>query len=217
MDALILTFNKEQLKIYNELLEKDDVTLNFDTNLPEIEKFYIRDFDEVISNIEQEAITLLNLNKHSSSFAAFLKQDEIKEIIPIYYSAIRSIKRHATIIGGESWKLSYKIGEINTIRMEINKRYSSFLPYKAALYNRKEYAAEIIKIDNKFKASIEYSDELKKELLSLFETANKVCSIVSEFIKKSSKATDEPKFTKFDAYDFFWSVEAFLEQIKNIR
>ena len=216
MDELILTFNKEQLKTYNELLNKENIVLTFDTNLPEIDKFYIISFDEVLSNIEREAKTLLNLNKHNSSFAAFFTQEEIKELTPIYYNAIREIKRNSNIIGGEAWKLSFKIGEVDRVLADINKRYSDFLPYKAALSTREEYSSQIDLIDKEFKSSIDKADSIRKELLSLFERAEKLTDVVSNFVKRSSKATDEPKFKKFNAYDFFWSVEAFIEQIRNI-
>lgn len=217
MDALILTFSKEQLTLYHELLKKDNIELNFDTQLPQIDKFFISDFDEVISNIQKEAIALLSFNKHNSSFSAFLTQEEIKELIPVYYNAIREIKRHSNIIGSEAWKLSFKLGEINRTLADINKRYSEFLPYKAALYDREEYSQKTDEINNEFKKNIQCLNELKNELIELFQKAEKISNIVSDFIKKSSKATDEPKFKKFDAYDFFWSLEAFIEQLKIIK
>ena len=216
MDNLILTFNKEQLKTYNELSKKDSIEFCFDTELPKIEKIFVRDFDEIIPNIEKEALMLLSFNRHSSSFSAFLNQEEIKKFIPIYYNSIRQIRRHSSIIDGEVFKISFKIGEINKALADMNKRYSDFLPYKAALYKRDEYADRINEIDAQFKNNIESLDIFKKELLSLMQRAEKITSIVSNFIKTTSKATDEPKFKSFDAYDFFWSVEAFLEQIKNI-
>lgn len=216
MDSLILTFNKEQIKTYNELLNKENVELNFNTELPEIERFYIMNFDEVISNIDKEARSLLKYNKQSSSFAAFLTQEEIKAFVPIYYASIRNIKYHCSKISGEAWKISFKIGEINGILDKVNKRYADFLPYKAALCNRAEYSLKINETEAQFKQSIEILDNLKNELLALFEQSQKVSDIVNNFIVKSSKASDEPKFKKFDAYDFFWSVEAFAEQIKNL-
>ena len=63
MDSLILTFNKEQLDLYNALLKKENITFNFDTTPTEIDKFFVIDFDDVLSNIKTEATTLLNLNK----------------------------------------------------------------------------------------------------------------------------------------------------------
>ena len=216
MDNLILTFNKEQLKTYNELSKKDYIEFCFDTELPKIEKIFVCDFDEIIPNIEKEALMLLSFNKHSSSFSAFLNQEEIKKFIPIYYNSIREIRRHSSIIDGEVFKISFKTGEINKAIADMNKRYSDFLPYKAALYKRDEYADKINEIDAQFKNNIESLDILKKELLSLMQRAEKITSIVSNFIKTTSKATDEPKFKSFDAYDFFWAVEALIEQIRNI-
>jgi hemerythrin len=217
MDSLILTFNKDQLNTYKELLTKDHIDLKFDTSLPQIEDPKISNFHEALSNIENEALTLHKLNKHSSAFSSFLTQEEIKELIPIYYTSIREIKRHQNIIGSDSWLLSFKISEINRISLRINKGYSDFLPYKAAFYNNEKYSLEISEIDNRFKESIEFLNTYKKELLLLFNKVYTVDTIIKDFIKKSAKASDEPKFKKFDSYDFFWTVEAFLEQIKAIQ
>ena len=216
MDSLILTFNQKQLNLYNELLEKENINLNFDTTLPAINTFFVIDFDEVLSNIKTEADTLLKLNKHTLSFSPSFTQEEIKDLTPIYYNAIRQIKRHANVISSESYKLSFKLGEINSALANINKRYTYFLPYKAALYNREDYSLKIDEIDFQFKNSIQTLNNLKIEILSLFERSINITNIVNDFIQKSSKATDEPKFKKFDAYDFFWSLEAFIEQIRNI-
>lgn len=216
MDSLILTFNKEQLELYNELLQKENVELDFDTSLPNIESYQIDNVNEALRRIEKEALSLLNLNKHSTSFSAFLTQDKVKELIPIYYKAIREIRRHKINISAEIWKLSLKVCEINKILADINKKYSDFLPYKAALCKHEKYASEIEIIDGQFKDSIEFVNEYKKDLLKLINRIELICDFTSEFIQKSSKASDEPKFKRFDAYDFFWSVESFIEKLKNI-
>ena len=216
MDSLLFTFNKEQIKLYNELLKNDNIELNFDTSLPNIEGYQSEVLNEALARIEKETKKLLEFNKNSSSFSAFLTQDEIKDLIPVYYKAIREIRGHRIKIGAESWKLSMKIGEINKILADINKRYADFLPYKAALYNRDEYALEIETIDRQFKESIVLANEYKKEILELMGRIELICNVTSEFIQKTSKASDEPKFKKFDAYDFFWATEAYLEQLKSI-
>ena len=216
MDELILTFSKEQLKLYNELSKQENIELDFETEILPFDKPAVCDFDDTLAKIRAEADSLLKFRKQTSLLSVFLTQEEIKELIPFYYNSIRNIKRYSEIIGAESFKLSFKLGEINKIIADINKRYSDFLPYKAALSSREEYSSQIDLIDKEFKSSIDKADSLKKELLSIFERAEKLTDVVSDFIKSSSKATDEPKFKKFDAYDFFWSVEAFMEQIKNI-
>lgn len=216
MDSLILSFNKEQIELYNELLKKENIELNFDTSLPNIEDYETVILDEALARIKKEVLNLLNLNKNSSAFGAFLNQEEIKKLIPIYYNAIRAIRGHKINISAESWKLSFKIGEINKILADINKRYADFLPYKAALYNKDGYALEIETIDGQFKESIELANEYKKEFLELIKRIELICDVTSDFIQKTSKASDEPKFKKFDAYDFFWATEAYLEQLKSI-
>ena len=217
MDSLILTFNKEQMSLYKELLTKENIELNFDASLQKMDEITVSDFDEVISKIKECATTLVNLNKQSSSFFAFLTQQEIKAIVPIYYNAIREIRRHSNIIGGDSWKLSFKMAKINRVCLDITQRYANFLPYKAALHNKEDYHLEIERIDKQFKKSIELANIYKEETLLLFEKACKTVDIVNEFVKRSSKASDEPKFKKFDCYDFFWSVDAFIEQLNAIQ
>ena len=216
MDSLILTFNKEQMALYKDLLQQENIELNFDSSLQDIESYQTDILDETLLRIKKEATALFNLNKHSSAFGAFLTQNEIKELIPIYYDAIRKIRHHKINIAAESYKLSLKIGEINKIIADINKRYSDFLPYKAALCNRDEYALEIGKIDIEFKENIALLNDYKKQILELFNRIEVICNVTENFVQKISKASDEPKFKKFDAYDFFWAAEAYLEQLKSI-
>ena len=74
------------------------------------------------------------------------------------------------MISGESYKLSFKLGEINRALANINKRYADFLPYKAALCNREDYSQKIDEIDLQFKNGIQALDNLKIEILSLEAT-----------------------------------------------
>ena len=214
MDSLILTFNKEQMELYQELLQKENIDLNFNIDLQVEELNY--NFDDVLSNIEKEAVELLKFKKNTILFSPLLTTEEIKEFIPVYYNTLRNINRYNMKIGSDSLALSSKIQKANKIIAHINKKYADFLPYKAALCNRDRYSLEIDEIDTKFKKNIESLNKFKIELLAIFEKAEKISNIVDDFIQKSSKATDEPKFKKFDAYDFFWSLEAFVEQIRTI-
>ena len=215
MDSLILTFNQEQMKTYQELLNQDNVKLNFDTTIKidEISKY---NFDEILSAIEKEALELLKFKKNTVSFTPFLSVDEIKEFIPFYYKAIRSIKQQKIKISSNSWMLARKVEEANKGIADINKRYSDFLPYKAALGNKDEYKEQIEILDDQFKLNIQLAKDHALMLMQDVDKSIKICDIISDFFKKSSKATDEPKFKKFDTYDFFWSLEAFVEQIKNV-
>ena len=61
MDSLILSFNKKQMLLYKELLTKENIELNFDTDMPKVDKFYIICFDEIISSMENEAKILFVL------------------------------------------------------------------------------------------------------------------------------------------------------------
>ena len=213
MDSLILTFNKEQMKTYQELLNQDNIKFNFDTTIKidEISKY---NFDEILSAIEKEALELLKFKKNTVSFTPFLSVDEIKEFIPFYYKAIRSIKQQKIKISSNSWMLARKVETANKSIADINKRYSYFLPYKAALGNKDEYKEQIENLDEQFKFNIQLAKNHALTLMQDVDKSIKICDIISDFFKKSSKATDEPKFKKFDAYDFFWSLEAFIEQIK---
>ena len=217
MDSLILTFNEDQIKKYQALLNQDNIELNFDTGMPKVDKFYIICFDEMISSMENEAKMLFRLKKVASPFVSSFNQEEIKALTPVYYNALLKIKRQADIIRGEAFKLSSKIGEIDRALADINKRYANFLPYKAALYNREAYSTKIYEIDSQFQKNIDALNNLKKELLSIFEKSEKISNIVDDFIQRSSKATDEPKFKNFNYNDFFWTVEAFIERIKAVK
>ncbi len=215
MDSLILTFNKEQMKTYQELLNQDNVKLNFDTTI-KIDDISKCNFDEALSAIEKEALELLKFKKNTVSFAPFLSVDEIKEIIPFYYKSIRSLEQQKIKISSNSWMLAKKVEAANKSIIDINKRYSDFLPYKAALGNKDEYKEQIEILDEQFKLNIQLAKDHALTLMQEVEKSIKICDIISDFFNKSSKATDEPKFKKFDAYDFFWSVEAFVEQIRTI-
>ena len=214
VNLLILTFNKEQMSLYYELLEKDNVNLNFNTDISIEEVSY--NFDDAIYNLEKEILTLKQYQKNSISFAQAFTQEEIKKFIPAYYGTIRNISKQHIKISSESLTLTKKLNDAHKILANINKRYADFLPYKAALYNREGYATEIEKFDKEF---IESIDKVKKHYNILLENAEKlakICDIVNDFFEKSSKATDEPKFKNFNPNDFFWSVDAFSEQLKSL-
>ncbi len=217
MDQLILTFNKSQMKLYNELLQKESIALSFDTELREMDEAPRENIEEALRNIENEAARLLSLKGQGSVFSAFLTQEEIKSLIPIYYEVIRNIEKNRRIISEDTWRLSLIISEAGEACADVYKRYADFLPYKAALYNREDYALQIDNTDRQFKESIEKAERYKRSILECFERASKISDLVSDFFKKCSKATGEPKFKKFDAYDFFWAVESFTEQIKAIK
>ena len=215
MDSLILTFNQEQMKTYQELSNQSNIELNFDTAI-KIDEGSKYNFAEILSAIEKEALELLKFKKNTILFAPFLSVDEIKEFIPFYYKAIRSIKQQKIKISSNSWMLARKVEAANKGIADINKRYSDFLPYKAALGNKDEYKEQIENLDDQFKLNIQLAKDYALTLMQDVDKCIKICDIISDFFNKSSKATDEPKFKKFDYYDFFWSLEAFIEQIRNV-
>ena len=216
MDDLILTFNNEQIKVYESLLSKNDIELSFDFSLNNFTEITIPSFEYEISCIINEAHRLLKLKKTNSVFTSDLSQDEIKKLIPIYYDVIKNIEYHKNNMGNCTWNLSCELDKSNSIHSSIIKRYSDFLPYKAALYDRKEYSSKISQIDEEFKKSIEKSNNYKKKILSSFNMVLNLCKIINEFYAKNSIATDEPKFIKFKTQNLFNSVEAFIEQINAV-
>ena len=217
MDELILTFTKEQYKKYNEIKNSENVILDFNTELPELNEISSYSFVEFISAVEIEIKKLLAFKKYDSVFSVFLTQDEIKEFIPVYYDVIREINRYSKIVGADTWVLTMDISRAHRISTEMCERYAAFLPYKAALYNREEYSSQIADTDAKFKESIEYLDVYQNELGERLKKADAFYNVIQEFYKKAAEASDQPKFKKFDAYDFFWATEAFLEQLKAIK
>ena len=63
MDSLILTFNKEQLSIYYELLEKKDLELNFDTALSPTQDYSLDVLDIEVLSILNEMTELIKFKK----------------------------------------------------------------------------------------------------------------------------------------------------------
>ena len=216
MDSIILSFNKEQMKLYKELLQKEHLDLNFDTQLPSLHDIPCDFFDLEIDNIEKEAIQLLKFKK-KGFFVSSLTEDEMKIFIPAYYGAIKNINQYTMEMSSKALPFISQINNMEKIIADINKRYADFLPYKAALLDRDEYSHEISKIDEQFNKNIELARNYKKEILDIFDKTNTIYNIVSDFIEKSSKATNEPKFKNFNYNDFFWTVEAFLERIKTVK
>ena len=216
MDELLLTFNNEQIKVYESLLSKNDVDLFFDLDLNNFTEISIPSFNNEISCIINEANRLLKHRKTNSIFISDLSKDEIKKFIPVYYDVVQNIEYHKNNIGNCTFNLSLELDKANSIHSNILKRYSDFLPYKAALYNRKEYTSQISQIDKEFKKSIEKSKNYQKKILSSLNMVLKLCKIINEFYSKSSVATDEPKFIKFKSHNLFNSVEAFIEQINTL-
>lgn len=215
MDNLIFTFNNEQIQLYNTLLSADSINLNFDTEI-ELQAFSLNTFNLAISNIEQEAKKLLDFKKSSIGFNSSLTQEEIKQFIPVYYNVINNIYHHRKSIQEDIFALANQISISDRICANINQRYAKFLPYKAALYNRKEYASKIEKIDTEFSKSIKNSENYRKVLLFYFNLENSLCDIVSEFFQKSSIATNEPKFEDLKTKELFLSIESFIEQINTL-
>lgn len=214
MDSLILTFNKEQLSIYYELLEKKDLELNFDTALSPTQDYSLDVLDIEVLSILNEMTELIKFKKQKTMFSSSLTQEKLQEFIPIYYKVINNIWYHQRNVRNEIVILSCLICDVEKSIADINQRYANFLPYKAALYNRPGYVSRIKYTDKQFKANIEKANGCKKALLSYFDDLIKLCDIISDFFKKSSKASDEPKFKSFNTYDFFLSVDSFIEQLK---
>lgn len=214
MDSLILTFNKEQLKLYNELLVADTVTLNFNTTIPNISEYSFDIIKIEIPSIQAELSSLLKHQNQTSMFSSSLTQDQIQKLIPVYYEALISLGKIKARIGKESLIVSSKINEIEKHIAEINQRYADFLPYKAALSKNSKYASIINQTDEEFKANIQKANEYRKELLLYFDSMLNLCELISDFSIKSSRASDEPKFENFNTYDFFLSIDSLIEQLK---
>ena len=216
MNDLIFTFNNEQIKLYNALLTEDNIELNFDTDLKEQKPFALETFNLAATKMENEAKKLLEYKKSNTAFSYSLSKDEIKEFIPAYYNAINNIYHYKKSIQEDIFALANQINVADKICADISQRYSKFLPYKAALYNRKEYSYKIEQIDQEFSKSIQNAQNHKKELLFYFNIENSLCDIVSDFFQKSSIATNEPKFENLNTKELFLSIDSFIEQINTI-
>lgn len=217
MESLILTFTAEQLEKYYELLSKSDIELDFDTDVHPVGKLKISDTNLIISIIEDECLKLLKFKRYDSLFSVSLSQNEIRDLIPIYFDTVRNIEKCKRRLMDDTLSVSYELIELEKHIAHIYSRYAQFLPYKAALYGREEYCARISETDKRFKVSIETIEDHKSSLVLYFEVSRELENIIDEFFKASAKAVDSPKFKSFDASGFFIVLEGFISQLNAIK
>ena len=217
MDALILSLAPEQHKKYLELLKQENITLDFKVDKIEFNNYS----DENVKNAKYKIVAycekLMIFAKNDSFFSKKLSKDEIDMLIPEYFGAINSISIIQRELYTEAIIVSRKINEVEKIHIEISKKYTDFLPYKAAFGKNEKYQDEISIIDSEFNREIEKALEQKKVLANELARISTICDVlIPSFRKNSSRAADTPRFQNFNDKEFFNSVSAFMEQIKSV-
>lgn len=216
MDSLLLSFTPEQYKKYLELKESEDISLDFDTTVP---NFSFADFKiaDITNKMADEGKKLLDLYETDSFFAPVIKDIGISKIASSYFGAIQNIEALRKILFERADTVSNNILTLNREYQTINTRYIDFVPYKAAFGESDKYGDEIIRIDGEFKNSLSKLKEKIKEESLRFDSIILVCDkVVPDFYKSISKAADAPKFKKFDEKGFFAIVEGFIERVRSI-
>ena len=217
MDALILSLAPEQHKKYLELLKQGDITLDFIVEKREFDIYTDENIKAAKHKIVDYCEKLMAFAKNDSFFSKKLSKDEIDMLIPEYFGAINSISKIQRELYGEAIIVSRKINDVEKIHIEISKKYTDFLPYKAAFGKNEKYQDEILRIDNDFKREMENSLAQKKALAGKLSRISMICDVlIPSFRKNSSRAADTPRFKNFNDTEFFNSVSSFMEQIKNV-
>ena len=217
MDALILSLAPEQHKKYLELLKQENVKLDFIIEKIEFDIYTDENIKAAKYKIVDYCEKLISFTKSDSFFSPKLSKDEIDKLIPEYFGTINSISKIQRELYSEAIIVSRKINEAEKIHIDISKKYTDFLPYKAAFGKNDKYRNEILRIDNYFKREMENSLAQKKALANELARISMICDVlIPSFSKNSSRAADTPRFKSFNDKEFFNSVSAFMEQIKSV-
>ena len=217
MDALILSLAPEQHKKYLELLKQENISLDFKVDKIEFENYSDENIKATKHKIVACCEALMNFAKSDSFFSARLSKEEIDKLIPEYFGAINDICKIQRELYSEAIIVSIKINEAEKIHIDISKKYTDFLPYKAAFGKNEKYRNEILRIDNYFKREMENSLAQKKVLANELARISMICDVlIPSFSRNSSRAADTPRFKSFNDKEFFNSVSAFMEQIKSV-
>ena len=216
MDKLILTFTPKQHEKYLQLNSKEIEALHFDTSLADFDTLSTDILDNSLSSICSECERLLAFYD-SKSFFATLSQKDVKNLIPVYFEVINSIEKQRQKLYSESIKAGKIFMDAEKLCADISKRYNDFLPYKAAFYNNEKFKNEIFETDENFLKSIEKAQAFRSDIANYLNSISIVCDeCIPEFYKKSSSASDSPKFKEFRANEFFACVITFVTQLKTI-
>lgn len=217
MDALILSLAPEQHKKYLELLNQENITLDFKVDKTEFGNYSNENIKNAKIQIVSYCEKLMNFAKNDSFFSARLSKEEIDKLIPEYFGAINNISKIQRELYSEAIIVSRKINDVEKIHIEIYKKYADFLPYKAAFGKNEKYKDEISRIDSEFICEIEKTLAQKKALANELARISMICDVlIPSFRKNSSRAADTPRFKNFNDKEFFNSVSSFMEQIKSV-
>ncbi len=217
MDSLILGFTPEQYSAYLKIKNSDKADLNFNLTVPKVSPYSDDTLRSEIQSIAEECDFLLNLQGKNKSFFSSISNEQMAEIISAYYHLVSNVARSRNVIYGETVSLAEAIKHTERAHSELCAEYSSFLPYRAALCEKEEYAEQIKQTDFLFKESISRLQDLKEQELALLSTINKVCDIfIPDFFEETKNASSSPKFNNFQERAFFGAIRSFAERLKSI-
>ena len=115
-----------------------------------------------------------------------------------------------------SLELLKKAKEAEAQYQEKVKTYQDFLPYLAALGENPIYEEKISELDSALYKQAENALYILKRSENITQTLEKICeSIIPRFLAKSGRALGLPPYDDFSSTDFYSSIGAFIEQLKN--
>ena len=217
MDALILSFNKEQLDKYHQLIEEiKPHGIEFDFSFEE-PLYFIYDFDKTRRKLMLLINEIHRLYKFTDMVGVLytpISREHLKELIPVYYDVINSISNIKKDLINDIETAHSNFNSNEKMNAKIIATYSDFLPYKAALLKNIKYSEKIHSIDKRF-------EEVFKDFNNCQEENSKVISILSkivdeyidELFQTTLVASDSPRFERFNDKDFFFSIRSFIEKI----
>ena len=220
IDEILLGFTTEQYEKYLSILNEakyGKVSLDFDVSetlpcTPSHDKIV-----GLIKAIEDVAKELLSYyDPKASFFSSTLTKDEIDSLASLYYKTVIKINALSTEMSALSLDLVKNLRASEIQYRKKVKIYQDFLPYLVSLYEAPDYKEKIAELDAFLYKNVENSLSIMKRSVNMTQTLEKICeSIIPNLLAKSGKALGLPPYDDFSSADFYSSIVAFIEQLKN--
>ena len=220
IDEIILNFTPEQYEKYLSVLndaKKGKVELDFDISGAMPFALPCDRAVRALDSIESEVSVLLETrNEKRSFFFSSLTKDEIKALATLYYKTVMKISTQLNEINSFSFELIKNAKDAEAQYQKKVRIYQDFLPYLAALCENPLYKEKINALERSLYKETENSLYILKETENLLGTLEKICEeIIPRFLSKSGNALGAPPYDEFCATDFYSSINALIEQLKN--
>lgn len=225
MDEALLTFDREQLKLYTELVETCECgeRVNVPTADTKIfEALPCPNCREKMSVARDKAIrsarTLLDHRIDDAFFSHSYSREEILRIRKQYYRTVDELSRLRSVLCEVVLDISRVFSELEDLDGRLSGAYSAFLPYRAALSEISEYSEAVSLEDGRFHSAFSRLEERRRELSELLTLAETVDhDIVGEFLTASASAAGSPSFESFSEGEFFTSVRALIARLEAVE